>query len=71
MESSARVRNSSGIIGLLVLACVGIQFGVGYCHLNKPLPVGISLEGREHPVSELHFLRDLTYLTPDGERESE
>ena len=35
---------------------------------QKPLPAGISYSGREHPVTDVEFLSDLTYVDATGAR---
>ncbi len=41
------------------------------CHLNKPLPLGVSFHGQSRSVREIRFLTDLTYLDSHGERQCE
>lgn len=54
------------ILTLLVLITTGVY------HITKPLPEGMSFEGTPFaiPGSSITFLKDVTYETQDGERES-
>lgn len=71
MTMKLGARKKAKVLGLLVLTWLMVQSVVAFCHLNKPLPLGIALAGRDRPATEVRFFKDLTYLTPDGERQSE
>ncbi len=71
MKMTRRARKKAKVLGLLLLSWLGVQCVVAFCHLHKPLPLGISLLGKDRPLTEVRFLKDLTYLAPDGERRSE
>lgn len=49
----------------LALAAV---FLLGGCAALRPLPEGVSFQGGVHPVTELEFLADLTWVDDRGER---
>jgi phosphatidylserine/phosphatidylglycerophosphate/cardiolipin synthase-like enzyme len=49
-----------------VLLIVGLICGVGLYQAWKPLPKGISFRGRQHPATEMTFLRDLTWVDGEG-----
>jgi phosphatidylserine/phosphatidylglycerophosphate/cardiolipin synthase-like enzyme len=54
---------------LLVLACLLVlPYG---CQMRKPLPAGLSFRGDEHPVGEVTFLSDLTWVDAAGKRHVE
>ena len=38
---------------------------------RRPLPDGLSFRGAPHPVTDIRFLRDLTFAGPDGIRRTE
>lgn len=54
------------VAGVFFLALVN-----GIYHTNKALPDGLSFEGAGHKAQDVHFLRDLTYLDQNGERQVE
>ncbi len=54
----------TGIIFVLLI-CVGIY------QTNKPLPDGLSFEGLLHPVKDIQFYRDLTWIDPTGKRQTD
>ncbi len=52
----------------LCLTVAVLLFAMGSYHIFKPLPQGISFKGPIHPVSSIRFLKDLTWVDPDGRR---
>ena len=65
------VGNRKKLVGLFGLSWLLVQGAVMVCHLNKPLPSGISFLGQNRSVQEIRFLKDLTYLDDQGVRQSE
>ncbi|HER63433.1 MAG TPA: phospholipase, partial [Desulfobacteraceae bacterium] len=60
------------LTALLLTACIAMAAFVlvaGVYYANKPLPAGLSFEGRERPADEIHFLRDLTWVDEQGQRQ--
>lgn len=49
----------------VLLICVGIY------QTHKPLPDGLSFEGLLHPVKNIQFYRDLTWIDPAGKRQTD
>ena len=66
-----RGKKRGKIFGFLLLTWIIVQSTVFVCHTLKPLPPGISFAGSEHPVEEIRFLKDLTYLDGHGQRQSQ
>ncbi|MCL7487743.1 MAG: phospholipase D-like domain-containing protein [Desulfobulbaceae bacterium] len=54
----------SAVIALLVLVA-------GIYYANRPLTGGLSFAGKIRPVGEIHFLRDLTWVDEQGQRQCE
>ena len=55
----------------LIVFFLALLFFVGLFQTRKPLPAGLSFNGPLRPVHEIRFYRDLTWLAPDGTRQTD
>jgi phosphatidylserine/phosphatidylglycerophosphate/cardiolipin synthase-like enzyme len=67
MIAALRARPWRYLMSVLVL----VLLGVGTYHVHKPLPEGLSYAGDPHPVRDVRFLADLTYVDAAGKRHME
>lgn len=70
----AKIKNGSKkktLLGLLVFFFILIPLVVSLYHYFKPVPEGLSVEGKVHETSGFQFLYDLTYKNDAGEVEHE
>lgn len=67
------MKRSSKLKWLSIVGSSFILIGIGIYHSYKPLPKGISYEGKVHYIADddIKFLSDLTYETFDGKMTSE
>ncbi len=63
--------DQEGYIELFLLLIVGLMTGVGLYHRFKRLPAGLDFDGRFHPVSQVQFLSDTSWIGPDDQRHLE
>jgi len=58
-------RRRKTAVALVVASLLLLPYG---CQMRKPLPAGLSFAGNEHPVGEVAFLSDLTWVDSNGQR---
>jgi len=56
---------------LTLVALAGLIFLPYGCQMRKPLPAGLDFAGAEHPVGDIRFLADLTWVDARGTRHSD